>query len=104
MVLGVWKEVECFKRCLVSHTSMEDRGAKSYLNCWGFSMLPRDRSCDILVGKKLAAFCPCPEARVKSSGLVPLAEEISQQSSVDSVIWILMLTLMKIYNEKEKAE
>ena len=38
-----------------------------------FSMLPRDRSCDILV-KKVAAFCPCPkslpETKFKSFKLV----------------------------------
>ena len=51
--------MECFKRCLIGHTSrsMEDRGARSDLNCQGltqeipekknFSMLARDHSCDI---------------------------------------------------------
>ena len=62
-------------------------------------MLPRDHSCDILV-KKVAAFCPCtkilPEAKVKSFGLIPLAEEISKQPSLDSAVWLLVLTLMKI--------
>lgn len=52
----------------MGHTgrSMKDSGAKSYLNYEGltqevseknFSMLSRDRYCDILA-KKLAAFCP----------------------------------------------
>ena len=30
-----------------------------------------------------------------------LAEEISQQSSIDYVIWLLVITLFQIYNEKE---
>ena len=70
-------------------------------------MFPRDCSCDILV-KKVAAFCSCPkslfEAKMKSFGLILLAEEISKQCSIDSVMWLLVLTLMKIYNEKEQVE
>ena len=62
-------------------------------------MLSRDHSCDIMV-KEVVAFYPCPkslpEAKVKSFGLISLAEEISKQSSKDSVMWILVLTLMKI--------
>ena len=97
----------------MGHTSinMEDSGAKfDLMNCGGrltqdvseeknLNMLPRDHSCDILV-KKVAAFCPCPkslpEAKVKSFGLILLAEEISKQPSIDSVMWLLVLTLMKI--------
>ena len=33
-----------------------------------------------------------------------MAEEISKQPSIDSVAWLFVLTLMKIYNEKEQAE
>ena len=70
-------------------------------------MLPRDCSCDILV-KKVAAFCPCPknlpEAKVKSFELNPLAE-VSKQPSIDSsIVWLLVLTLRKIYNEKEQTK
>ena len=64
--------MECFKHCLMGHPSrsMEDRGAKSYVNYRGltqevseenFSMLPRDCSHDILV-KEVAAFCHCPKS------------------------------------------
>ena len=53
-------------------------------------MLSRDLSSDTLV-KKVAAFCPywksLPEAKVKRFGLIPLAEEISKQPSIDSVMW-----------------
>ena len=66
-------------------------------------MLPRDHSCNILV-KEVVAFCSSPkslpEAKVKSFGLISSAEEISKQSSIDSVRWILVLTLMKIHNKK----
>ena len=55
--------------------------------------------------KKVAAFCPCLksllETKVNSFGLTVLAEEISKQPSLDSLVWILVVTLMKIYNEKE---
>ena len=67
-------------------------------------MLPRNHSCDIL-GKNMAAFCPCsrslPEAKVKRFFfllLIPLVEETSKKPS------IIVLTLMKIYNEKEQAK
>lgn len=33
-----------------------------------------------------------------------LAEEISRQSNIDSVLWLLVITFMQIYNEKEQAE
>ena len=74
MFVEVWtfvrKAVECFKHCLMGHTnrSMEDGGAKNYLNCGvlaqevleeSFSMLLRDYSCDILV-KEVTTFCFCP--------------------------------------------
>ena len=70
-------------------------------------MWPRDWFSGIMV-KNVAAFGPfqksLPEAKVKSFVFFPLAEEISKQPSIDSVMWLLVLTLMKIYNEKEKAE
>ena len=88
-----------------------------YLNCRGLAqavleekninMCPRGHSCGILV-KNMSAFCPClkslSEVQVKHFGLVPLAKEILKQSSVDSILWLLVVMLMKIYNEKEQAE
>ena len=41
---------------------------------------------------------------MKSFGLILLTEEISKQLSIESVVWLLMLTLMKIYSEKEQTE
>jgi hypothetical protein len=53
-------------------------------------------------------FCPCPKSlpgtNMKSFRLNPLAELISKQPSIDSVLWLLVFTLMKIYNENEQAE
>ena len=70
-------------------------------------MLLRDCSYDIL-GENVTAFCPClkslPEAKVKSFGLISLAEEISKQPSIDFVMGLLVLTLMKIHNKKEQTE
>ena len=72
-----------------------------------FSVLARDCSCGILVNN-VAAFHPCPKslpaAKLKNFGLIPLAEEISKQPSIDSVVWLLVLALMKIYNEKEQVQ
>ena len=45
-----------------------------------------------------------PEAKVKSLGLIPLAEEISKQSSIAFVMWLLVVTLKKIYNGKKQVE
>ena len=65
-------------------------------------MLPGDCSCDIFV-KKVAVFYTCPksltEVKEKSFGLILLAEEISKQLGIDSVVWLLMVTLMNTYNE-----
>ena len=70
-------------------------------------MWPRDHSYDILV-KNTAAFCSClkslPEAKLKSFGLIVFAEEISRQPSVDCVVWLLVASLMQIFNVKEQAE
>ena len=47
---------------------------------------PRDCSCDILV-KNVTTFCSClknlPEAKLKTFGLIALAEEISRQPNID---------------------
>ena len=36
--------------------------------------------------------------------VTPLAVEISKEVMIDSVLWILVATLMKIYNEKGQAQ
>ena len=41
---------------------------------------------------------------MKRFGLILLAEEISKQPGIDSVVWLLVLTQMEVYNEKEQAE
>ena len=56
----------------------------------------------------MAGFCPCPkylpEVKLKSFGLMALAEEVSRQISIDSVTWLLEISLTQIYNEKEPAK
>ena len=63
-------------------------------------MWPRESSCCILA-KNVATFCPClktlSEAKMKKFGLILLADEISKQPSVDSVMWLLAVTLKKMY-------
>lgn len=44
------------------------------------------------------------EAKLKSLGLMALAEKISRQPSVGSVTWFLVVTLVQIYKEKEQVE
>ena len=41
---------------------------------------------------------------MKNFGLIPLEEEISKEPSKDSVVRFLVLTLKKIYDEKEQAK
>ena len=59
-------------------------------------------------GEECGCFFPClknlPKVKLKSLGLVLLAEEISKHPYVDSVVGFLVLSLMKTYNEKERAE
>ena len=68
-VLWIRKAVECFKHCLMGHTSrsIEGTGTKTYLNYGvgksslkrfqrkNFSMFPRNYSCDVL-GRKWLQF------------------------------------------------
>jgi len=52
----------------------------------------------------VADFCPSPKClpgtKVKRFGLILLAPEIS----IYSAMWLLVFTLIKIYNEKEEEE
>lgn len=41
---------------------------------------------------------------MKVLGLIMLAKEISNQPSVDFVMWLLRITLIKIYNENEQVK
>lgn len=45
-----------------------------------------------------------PETKVKIFGLITLVEEILKQPSTHSVVWLLLVTLIQIYNEKVQAE
>lgn len=59
----------------------------------------------VILVKNVAPFCSCPrsllEAKLNSFGLI-LLTEISRQSNVDSVMWLLVMTLTQIYNDKNK--
>ena len=41
---------------------------------------------------------------MKSFELILLSDKISKQPSIEFVLWLLVETLMKTYNEKEKGE
>ena len=45
-----------------------------------------------------------PETNMKRFGLIPLAEEISKQPSIDSVMWLLVITIVQFYYEKKQAK
>lgn len=43
------------------------------------------------------------ENKLKSFELIALGEDISIQPSIDSVVWLLIITLMQIYIKKTQA-
>lgn len=45
-----------------------------------------------------------PEAKLESYELTILAEEVSRQPNIDYGDWLLVATLVQIYNEKEETE
>jgi hypothetical protein len=55
--------------------------------------------------KKVTAFCPCPKilsgVKLKGFGLMVLKWMISRQPSIGYVMWLLVVTLVQVYNEKE---
>ena len=68
-------------------------------------MLPKIVLCDILV-KNVAAFCPFSKSQPSKSEefwINCTGREISKYTSIDSVMSLLVLTLVKIYIEKEQA-
>ena len=59
--------------------------------------------------KKCDCICPCPKNQpeantLKSLAFLALAEDIWRQSSTESALWLLVLTLRQIYNEKKQTE
>jgi hypothetical protein len=68
--------------------------------------LTRDQSSDNLA-KKLALFCPCPKnipkPQLRANELVYLAEEISRQHNLESMIWLISRTLTGILRLQEKS-
>lgn len=70
-----------------------------------YSRLARDHPHDI-VAENVAAFCSShknlPEAKLKSNGLISSAQEISRQSNMGSVMWLL-ITFVPVNSVKERA-
>lgn len=77
---------------------MENRGPGQEVLEWNnVSNLAIEHSWDIQVNS-VAIFCPCPKnlpaAKLKSSIFISLTVEISRQPNIDSVLWLLVITLM----------
>lgn len=57
--------------------------------------------------KSWPASCLCPsnlpEAKVKSRGLVSPVEAISRQHNIESVTWLILISLKQICNEKDQT-
>lgn len=66
------------------------------------SKWPKIYSCDILPNN-VAAFSLCPkillEVKLKSGRLMVLAGKISRQPVMGCIMWLLLATIMQIYNE-----
>jgi hypothetical protein len=82
-------------------------GAEDDLNCADlaqdvseekiFSMLPRD--CPYYIVEKIVvAFCPwmksLPEAKMKRFRLIALTKEVSNQPSLDFILWFTMRSIL----------
>ena len=119
LALWVMKAVECFIHCLMDHTSRSMKEVLNVILTFGGSPKRFQRkwilvcSLEIVLmifwwQKKMAAFAlvwkSCLRLKGKKFGLILLTEEISKQSSRDSVMWFLAITLMKIYNEKDQVD
>lgn len=99
LVLCLGKAVECFKHCIVRYgrqwwrmSFYEMSGLDQCISEQNiFSMLFRNNYCNILV-KEVSAFCPypksLPESTVNNIKLIPLAQWIEKQPSIDTVIKI----------------
>lgn len=103
----------------MGHTSrsMADSGAESNLDCdisaqevsekKTISKWSRDHFYDILA-KTVVAFCSCLKSclwlKWRVFDLMALAEKISGQLSIDSVMRLLVVTPMQIYNEREHTK
>ena len=83
-----------------AETSVENVSAGNNISNWA-----RDYLCDVLA-KNVSAFCPCPknllETKLNCLLQISLAEEISTQTNMNSVMWCLVVTLIWVYNEKSK--
>lgn len=99
--------MECFKWGLMGHMSrnMKDSSVEGDLKLSEktISKWPSDT-----LLKNVTILCPCSkyllEVKLKSFELIVLGEEISRQSRIDSVIWLIVAPLMQIHNEKEQDE
>ena len=64
--------------------------------CWVYS-------CDILV-TNMDSFCPCPkrlpEVKMRRFRIISLTKEVSNQPSLDSVLWLTLLKSVLIKHSK----
>ena len=67
-------------------------------------MWPIVHSCNILAKYVAVVQKNLPEAKLESYELTILAEEVSRQPNIDYGDWLLVATLVQIYNEKEETE
>lgn len=52
----------------------------------------------------MAALCSLETVKLKSVDLIFFEEKISRKPNVDSVLWLLVIMIVQVYNEKEQAK
>lgn len=115
---GLWTRntVELFRWNLTGYESSSLKGSSTEndtnygdtyeeVSEWkNVSNWPRDNSWDNLANN-MDGICPCSKnlhAAKLSFGLMALTGEISRKPSLDSVMWLIIITPMLFYNEKKK--
>jgi hypothetical protein len=116
MELEKWLDALSVAYCTIILVSVND-SSEGNLNCWGqnqeaseeknISKLPRYHSCGILA-KYVNVFWLCPkiqhDTKLNHFELIPIVQEILRQFTTNYIMWLLVTTLMEIYNKKEQAK
>lgn len=73
-------------------------GSKNVNSSW-----VKGHSCDIFINN-LSASCPCPEHYPEAKFIKGTCKMTFQDSLIDVVSWLLVITLMQIYMAKEHMQ
>ena len=90
--------------CLCNSSGFCNACLSTQVLCKQYQQLRQSsNSCDIL-SKDMAAFRSytqkLPKTKLKRIGLIFFKEKISRQPNTDSVVWLLVIMIIQVYNEK----